>query len=199
MRPGISVSAMRISLRPQLASDRSATAYAGVSADGDAGFRMAFISGSCWDPDAGSGRFVSLTHDQRAGERGCNAEVSSLGPEAALQRSSKPVRIVACMRDSRAMTASRPQPLSALPDARARAVRGVLTDIDDTLTERGALDPRAAQALEALHAAAIPVIAITGRPQGWCEPFARDWPVDAIVAENGAVALFREGGELVVE
>jgi HAD superfamily hydrolase (TIGR01484 family) len=32
-------------------------------------------------------------------------------------------------------------------------------------------------------------VAITGRPVGWSEPFALTWPVDAIVAENGAVAL----------
>ncbi|MHB1408536.1 MAG: HAD-IIB family hydrolase, partial [Acidovorax defluvii] len=32
---------------------------------------------------------------------------------------------------------------------------------------------------------------ITGRPVGWSEPFAATWPVDAIVAENGAVALQR--------
>ena len=34
---------------------------------------------------------------------------------------------------------------------------------------------------------------------GWSEPFARAWPIDAIVAENGAVALFREQGELQIE
>jgi hydroxymethylpyrimidine pyrophosphatase-like HAD family hydrolase len=34
---------------------------------------------------------------------------------------------------------------------------------------------------------------------GWSEPFARSWPIDAIVAENGAVALFMEGGALRVE
>ncbi len=35
----------------------------------------------------------------------------------------------------------------------------------------------------------MPVIAITGRPAGWSEPFAIDWPVQAIVAENGGVML----------
>jgi hypothetical protein len=46
----------------------------------------------------------------------------------------------------------------------------------------------------------LPVIAITGRPMGWSEPFARAWPIDAIVAENGAVALFRDAsGGLAVE
>ena len=68
-------------------------------------------------------------------------------------------------------------------------ITGVLTDIDDTLTTEGAITPDALAALGALKAAGLPVIAITGRPVGWSTPFACDWPVDAIVAENGAVAL----------
>lgn len=66
---------------------------------------------------------------------------------------------------------------------------GVLTDIDDTLTTDGAITPDALAALHALRGAGLRVIAITGRPVGWSEPFAATWPVDAIVAENGAVAL----------
>jgi HAD superfamily hydrolase (TIGR01484 family) len=45
--------------------------------------------------------------------------------------------------------------------------------------------------LGALKASGLHVIPITGRPVGWSEPFAATWPVDAIVAENGAVALQR--------
>jgi HAD superfamily hydrolase (TIGR01484 family) len=45
------------------------------------------------------------------------------------------------------------------------------------------------QALRALNAGGLHVIPITGRPVGWSAPFAAAWPVDAIVAENGAVAL----------
>ena len=70
-------------------------------------------------------------------------------------------------------------------------LRGVLTDIDDTLTTDGAITPDALQALAALQASGLRVIAITGRPVGWSAPFATAWPVDAIVAENGAVALRR--------
>lgn len=81
----------------------------------------------------------------------------------------------------------------------ARSVLGVLTDIDDTLTTTGAITGEALRALHDLQAAGLPVIAITGRPMGWSEPFARQWPIAAIVAENGAVALFREGNELRVE
>jgi len=68
---------------------------------------------------------------------------------------------------------------------------GVLTDIDDTLTTDGAITPDALQALADLKSAGLSVVAITGRPVGWSEPFAQAWPLDAIVAENGAVALRR--------
>ena len=40
------------------------------------------------------------------------------------------------------------------------------------------------------------VIAITGRPAGWSEPFAVAWPVQAIVAENGGVMLRTQDGRL---
>jgi HAD superfamily hydrolase (TIGR01484 family) len=99
------------------------------------------------------------------------------------------------------MSATPPRPWSQLPEPEAQAVIGVLTDIDDTLTTAGAITPDALAALAALQRAGLPVIAITGRPMGWSAPFARPldqggWPIDAIVAENGAVALFREGSAL---
>jgi HAD superfamily hydrolase (TIGR01484 family) len=92
--------------------------------------------------------------------------------------------------------AHEPRPLEALPDA---PPIGVMTDIDDTLTCDGAIEPAALDALHALRDAGVPVVAITGRPKGWSEPFARAWPVDAIVAENGAVALIAEGGGVKTE
>ena len=82
-------------------------------------------------------------------------------------------------------------PLSDWPRADRARIDGVLTDIDDTLTSEGVITPDALAALHALRAAGLPVFAITGRPAGWSEPFALAWPVDAIVAENGAVALWR--------
>jgi HAD superfamily hydrolase (TIGR01484 family) len=79
--------------------------------------------------------------------------------------------------------------LSHWPLDERRQITGVFTDIDDTLTTDGAITPDALQALADLKAAGLSVIAITGRPVGWSEPFALAWPVDTIVAENGAVAL----------
>ncbi len=79
--------------------------------------------------------------------------------------------------------------LSQWPENTRAPMQGVLTDIDDTLTTDGAITPDALQALADLKAAGLHVIPITGRPVGWSAPFATSWPVDAIVAENGACAL----------
>ena len=89
----------------------------------------------------------------------------------------------------------RMQALNNWPLAARKRITGVLTDIDDTLTTGGAITPDALAALGALKAAGLHVVAITGRPVGWSEPFAARWPVDAIVAENGAAALIPEHGK----
>ena len=95
-----------------------------------------------------------------------------------------------------AAASGRLRPLAALPPPQLAALHGVLTDIDDTLTADGAIAPAALDALHQLAAAGVPVVAITGRPAGWSAPLALAWPVAAIVAENGAVLLRRQGGQL---
>ena len=81
------------------------------------------------------------------------------------------------------------KPLSSWPQSALDKIVGVFTDIDDTLTSDGAITPDALQALYNLKAKGLMVIPITGRPVGWSIPFAATWPVDAMVSENGAVAL----------
>ncbi len=79
------------------------------------------------------------------------------------------------------------RPLAEFSAARRRAIRYVLTDIDDTLTLDGRLPAIAYGALERLRAAGFAVVPVTGRPAGWCDHIARMWPVDAVVGENGAL------------
>lgn len=86
--------------------------------------------------------------------------------------------------------------LEALPKDVARGVRGVFCDIDDTLTEHGKLVPEAFEALWKLQRAGLWVVPVTGRPAGWCDAIARQWPVDGVVGENGALAFYEEGGRL---
>jgi hypothetical protein len=75
---------------------------------------------------------------------------------------------------------------SPLPAALSR-LRGVLCDIDGTITTAGRLGAAAYGALERLQKAGLLVIPVTGRPAGWCDLIARFWPVDAVVGENGAL------------
>lgn len=86
-------------------------------------------------------------------------------------------------------TAPRPEMLPLDRWQPPAGLLGVFTDIDDTLTTEGHATADALDAIAALRRAGLHVIPVTGRPVGWSEPFAAAWPVDAIVAENGAVAL----------
>ncbi|HKU99191.1 MAG TPA: HAD-IIB family hydrolase [Vineibacter sp.] len=89
-------------------------------------------------------------------------------------------------------------PLSAFPATDRRLIRGLLTDIDETLTTDGSLTAEAYAALEALKRAGLLVVPVTGRPAGWCDHIARMWPVDAVVGENGAFWMWldRQAGKL---
>lgn len=102
-----------------------------------------------------------------------------------------------------ALKQPRLQALHTWPLPQRQGLLGVFTDIDDTLTEHGSITPDALQALHDLRSAGLHVVAITGRPIGWCAPLANGdaasglpaWPVDAVVAENGAVAWVGPPGE----
>lgn len=78
------------------------------------------------------------------------------------------------------------KPLSSFPEDDLKSVKYLLADIDDTITTEGRLTSAAYSALARMQDAGIIVIPITGRPAGWCDHFARMWPIDAIVGENGA-------------
>ena len=81
---------------------------------------------------------------------------------------------------------ARPAPLRELPRALRLAVTHIFTDIDDTLTADGMLPAASYSALWDLAALGMRVIAVTGRPAGWCDHIARMWPVAGVVGENGA-------------
>lgn len=65
-------------------------------------------------------------------------------------------------------------------------VRGIVFDIDDTITRNGVLEPGAYAAMHQLAAAGFELVAVTGRPLGWADVIARQWPVRVALGENGA-------------
>ena len=78
----------------------------------------------------------------------------------------------------------------------AKDIRILFTDIDDTLTTQGKLSAEVYEALWRLHCAGIAVVPVTGRPAGWCDLIARQWPVAGVVGENGALCFFEKDGKL---
>ena len=85
-------------------------------------------------------------------------------------------------------------PLAELRDP--GRIRGLLFDIDETLTTDGKLTAAAYGAMEQLQRAGKLLVPITGRPAGWCDHIARMWPVDAVVGENGAFYFCFNQGRL---
>lgn len=86
------------------------------------------------------------------------------------------------------------KPIAEMSAEEAAGIRFVLMDIDDTLTLGGKLPAEAYDALWRLRGAGLVVIPVTGRPAGWCDMIARQWPVDGVIGENGALAFWEEDG-----
>lgn len=80
------------------------------------------------------------------------------------------------------------QDLARLVPADVAGLVGLVFDLDDTVLDHGELGLVAYEALFRLREAGLRLVACTGRPSGWAEVVARMWPVDAAIAENGAVA-----------
>ncbi len=76
-----------------------------------------------------------------------------------------------------------------LPLARAelKRVSLLLADVDGTLTSAGKLSSAVVRALEWLQAHGVKVALVSGRPSGWAECWARQLPVEGVVAENGGL------------
>jgi HAD superfamily hydrolase (TIGR01484 family) len=81
------------------------------------------------------------------------------------------------------------RPLSEFPATTRRAIRYILTDVDDTLTHDGRLSPETYGALARLQRAGIRVMPVTAASAGWCDLIARMWPVDAVIGENGGLCF----------
>lgn len=94
------------------------------------------------------------------------------------------------------------KPLTTVDPTEIRRLAGVVFDLDDTLLDHGELGEAAYGALFRLREAGLRLVACTGRPAGWGEVLSRQWPLDAVVVENGAVAFVVEarpaGGRQVV-
>ncbi len=89
------------------------------------------------------------------------------------------------------------RPLAELAPDACHQLLGVVFDIDDTITEDGRILEASYAALWRLHQAGLHLVAVTGRPLGWCDVLAQLAPIDVAVGENGAGWVYRRGRKLV--
>lgn len=88
------------------------------------------------------------------------------------------------------------RPINELGAESISKLQYILCDIDDTLTTHGKLTTEAYAALWRLQDAGYAVIPVTGRPAGWCDLIIREWPVKAVVGENGAFVFYAENEQI---
>jgi HAD superfamily hydrolase (TIGR01484 family) len=88
-----------------------------------------------------------------------------------------------------------PPPFSACPPAARRKCTRLFFDVDDTVTWRGRLPEESVRALYRAHEAGLSLVAVTGRSFAWGELLVRLLPLDAVVVETGAAALFHDKNE----
>ena len=78
-------------------------------------------------------------------------------------------------------------------EERAR-IRTVISDVDDTITNDGLLLPEALSALYRVRESGRSTLLVTGGSAGWADIYIRQWPVDAVITESGALMLIRDEG-----
>jgi HAD superfamily hydrolase (TIGR01484 family) len=84
----------------------------------------------------------------------------------------------------------------ALQELPKEKIRAVFTDLDDTLTSHSQIAPETYAALWRLKRKGYWLVVVSGRPAGWADCLMRLWPIDAMVFENGAGIIRREGPKL---
>ena len=87
-------------------------------------------------------------------------------------------------------------PLELEKDEKFSNIRGLIFDVDDTITRNGVLEKEAFSAIHRLAEAGVTLIAATGRPVGFVEIMVRQWPISLGIGENGAAWVLKEASGL---
>jgi HAD superfamily hydrolase (TIGR01484 family) len=71
----------------------------------------------------------------------------------------------------------------------------VFSDVDDTITLNGKLISASLEALWKLQENGIKTICVTGGSAGWADIYLRQWPIEAVVTESGALGFYKKNGQ----
>ncbi|NBW98011.1 HAD family phosphatase [bacterium] len=84
----------------------------------------------------------------------------------------------------------KPLPLTQLV---RKPIKALFSDLDDTITKNSQIMPSTLQAIHDLNHHGYPVVIVSGRPAGWADTLMRLLPLSAMIFENGAGIMWREG------
>ena len=68
----------------------------------------------------------------------------------------------------------------------------IISDVDDTITTEGRLHPDALIAMGEAVEKGYKIILLSGGSAGWCDVYLRQWPVYMVIAESGALLLYKD-------
>ncbi|MFM8315763.1 MAG: HAD family hydrolase, partial [Deltaproteobacteria bacterium] len=75
-------------------------------------------------------------------------------------------------------------------------IRAIFSDFDDTLTHQSLFHSETLKTLETLKEKGFWLVFVSGRPAGWADCLMRILPIDAMVFENGAGVMVKEGNKI---
>lgn len=88
-------------------------------------------------------------------------------------------------------------PFRGFSDAEKSRIDCIISDVDDTITSGGRLLPEALAALYSAKEAGFKIVLLTGGSAGWADVYARQWPVDGVIAESGALLISKHDGLII--
>lgn len=88
-------------------------------------------------------------------------------------------------------------PFHGFSEEEQKRIKYVISDVDDTITSNGQLSLFALEALYNLKLKEKNIFLVTGGSYGWGDCYMRQWPVDGVLAESGAVLFVRDEDDSV--
>jgi len=83
-------------------------------------------------------------------------------------------------------------PLVSFSSEETENISLIISDVDDTITTDGKLHPCALTAMQEAERKGYRIILLSGGSAGWCEVYLRQWPVYMVIAESGAVLIYKD-------
>lgn len=80
-------------------------------------------------------------------------------------------------------------PFKGFTEEEKNRIKYIISDVDDTITRNGKLFPSSLDALWRVKASKRSVYLVTGGSVGWADAYLRQWPVDGVIAESGAIMV----------